>query len=310
MDDAMILNILHDNYSVEIESVEFLRAGGCTSYIVSGNYKKYLLKIINDAFVDTIQQSVDIMCYLELHEFPVPKIIDTASGQPILNIMNEGTKCLFILYEFINGEEPDINEKARDIGELVGRLHLIMKDYSGNLTMREKPFFIDRYINKIKAKKYPEKETEKYIELGERLWKSVKDLPYGYCHGDLHRGNLLITPENKIYILDFDTSCYAPRMFDIMVMCDTTNYFKFDPKGIEYATLIFKQFMEGYSRFIELSDKEINSFYDFIAIRHYQLQATILEIFGLDCVDKQFIDEQLCWLQNWCRQYANGVRIR
>lgn len=308
MDNVTIIHTLRNNYSIEIESIEFLRTGGCTSYIALGKDKKYLLKIINNAFMDTIQQSVNIMRYLELHEFPVPKIIDTTTGEPILNVIDRGTKYLFILYEFINGKEPDINEKARDIGELVGRLHLIMKDYTENLAIREKPFFIDRYINIIKAKKYPEKETEKYVELGNELWESVKDLPYGYCHGDLHRGNLLITPENKIYILDFDTSCYAPRMFDIMVMCDSTNYFDFDPKGIEYTTLIFKQFLEGYSKSIILSDIEIRSFYDFIAIRHYQLQATILEIFGLDCVDKQFIDKQLCWLQNWCKQYAHGCR--
>lgn len=308
MDNEMILNTLRKYYSIEIETIEFLRTGGCTSYIVFCKDKKYLLKIINDAFMDTIQQSVDIMHYLELHEFPVPKIINTAMGQSILHVIHRGTKYLFIMYEFIYGDEPDINEKARDIGELIGKFHLIMQNYAGNLTVRGKPFFIDRYINIIKAKGYPKKEIEKYVELGNKLWESVKDLPCGYCHGDLHRGNLLITPKNELYILDFDTSCYAPRMFDIMVMCDTTNYFDFDPKGIDFTTLIFNQFLEGYSKYISLSDSEVKSFYDFIAIRHYQLQATIIEIYGLDCIDEHFIDKQLRWLQNWRRQYAKEGR--
>ncbi|HBC92711.1 MAG TPA: hypothetical protein DCZ10_07340 [Pelotomaculum sp.] len=53
-----------------------------------------------------------------------------------------------------------------------------------------------------------------------------------------------------------------------------------------------------------LSEAEKESFYDFIAIRHYQLQATIVEICGLDCIDKQFIDKQLSWLINWRKQYV------
>lgn len=308
MDNEMILDTLHDYYAIEIKSIKFLRTGGCTSYIVFGKEKKYLLKIINNAFMDTIQQSVDIMRYLELHEFPVPKIINTADGQSILHVLNRDSKYLFIMYEFIDGKEPKIDEKAKDIGELIGRFHAIMQNYTGNLTVREKPFFIDRYINIIKAKGYPKSKTERYIELGNELWEKVKDLPYGYCHGDLHRGNLLITLENKLYILDFDTSCYAPRMFDIMVMWDTTSYFDFDPKDIDSTTLIFNQFLDGYSKYISLLDSEVKSFYDFIAIRHYQLQATIVEIYGLNCIDVEFIDKQLHWLQNWCNQYDNGVR--
>ncbi|MDR1629948.1 MAG: phosphotransferase [Oscillospiraceae bacterium] len=304
MDNSTILHILSDNYPIEIESIEFLRAGGCDTYIVFGKDKKYLLKIISDTFMDTIQQSVDIIRYLELHEFPVPKIINTAVGQPTLKVINEDTTNLLIMYEFIYGEEPDINERAKDIGELVGKLHSIMQNYSGKLTFRRKPFFIDRYINIINAKGYPKNGIQKYIELGNKFWGSVENLPYGYCHGDLHPGNLLITPEKKIYILDFDTSCYAPRMFDIMVMCDTTNYFEFDPNGIKDTTVTFNQFLEGYLKYISLSELERKSFYDFIAIRHYQLQATILEIFGSNCVDNNFIDKQLCWLQNWRKQYA------
>ena len=36
-----------------------------------------------------------------------------------------------------------------------------------------------------------------------------------------------------------------------------------------------------------------------VAIRHFQLQATILEIYGVDCIDEGFIDGQLYWLNKW-----------
>lgn len=301
MISQIILNTLRSNYTKEIETIEFLRDGGGTTYIVLCKNKKYLLKIIDKAFMDTAKQSIDIIRYLETNDFPVPKIINTTDDQPFLTITDGDLQNLFVLYEYINGEEPNIDEKAEDIGDLIGRFHQIMQRYTGKKIVRDKTYFIDRYITFIKAKGYSESKTAKYVELGNHLWECVMNLPYGYCHGDLHRGNLLITPDNKIYILDFDTSCYAPRMFDIMVMCDTTNYFEFSPKDFDYTTSIFNRFLKGYSKYIPLSETELKSFYKFIAIRHYQLQATILEIYGMNCIDELFIDKQFNWLTNWCQ---------
>jgi Ser/Thr protein kinase RdoA (MazF antagonist) len=298
-----ILKTLRDHYSKDIESVDFLRDGGCTTYIVIEKYEKYLLKIIGSAFSDTIMQAIDIMIYLRKHDVPVPKIINTEKGKPYIYAMDNGSEYLYVLYEFVDGKEPDIDDKAEEIGELTGKLHLLMQNYTGNLIVREKPFFIDRYINILRSKGYSEKETARYVTLGNQLWETVKGLTQGYCHGDLHRGKLLLTPDDKLYILDFDTSCRAPRMFDIMVMCDTTNYFDFDSKAIDYTTAIFNRFTEGYTKYILLSKIERKSFYDFIAIRHYQLQATIVEIYGYDCIEEQFIDKQLKWLVDWRKQY-------
>jgi Ser/Thr protein kinase RdoA (MazF antagonist) len=210
-----------------------------------------------------------------------------------------------VLYEFIEGIEPDIDDKAEEIGELTGKLHKIMTDYPGKLIGRSKDFFIDRYISILRQKAYPDKELAKYIKLGDMLWKTVENLPLGYAHGDLHRGNLLLTPEDKIYFLDFDTSCIAPRMFDIMVMCDTSDYFEFKPEDFEHSTTIFKRFLSAYGKYISLTEDEIRAFYDLVAIRHFQLQATIVEIFGLDCIDKEFIDKQLNWLISWRKMYSN-----
>jgi hypothetical protein len=36
-----------------------------------------------------------------------------------------------------------------------------------------------------------------------------------------------------------------------------------------------------------------------MALYHFSLQATIVELFGLDCIDEAFIDKQLDWLYRW-----------
>ena len=65
---------------------------------------------------------------------------------------------------------------------------------------------------------------------------------------------------------------------------------------------IYERFLAVYTKHRTLTDAERAAFYDLIAVRHYQLQATIIEIFGFDCVDEAFIDNQLDWLSRWREQ--------
>lgn len=298
MNDTKILELLRKNYGIKMESITFNRKGGCVSYIVNSGNEKYFLKIIDNAFLDTAIQSIDIQQYLIKNNFPVPKIIKTKYSSPYFIYENQ----LFVLYEYIQGVEPNLDDEAERIGELVGRLHKLISNYSGKLTTHNKGFFIDRYIDIIRKKHYPDKKLKEYIEIGKQIWNSVKNLPYRFCHGDLHRGNLLQTADGALYGLDFDTACFAPQLFDIAVMCDTTDYFNFDKKEFKHTTDIFNRFMSEYSKYSKI-DFTVNQFYDFIALRHFQLQATIVEIYGLKCIDEEFIDKQLTWIKQWRKQY-------
>lgn len=299
MNDIKILELLRKNYDINTDSITFNRKGGCVSYIVNCDNEKCFLKIIDNAFLDTAIQSIDIQQYLIKNDFPVPKIINTKDNSPYF--INENQ--LFVLYEYIDGVEPNLDDNAERIGKLVGKLHKLMSSYSSELTTHNKEFFVDRYIDILRKKHYPDEKLNEYIEIGNQLWNSVKDLPCGFCHGDLHRGNLLKTENNKIYVLDFDTACFAPQLFDVAVMCDTTDYFNFDRNEFQHATDIFNRFMNEYSKYNQI-DFTINQFCDFIALRHFQLQATIIEIYGLDCIDEEFINKQLEWIKQWRKQYG------
>ena len=296
MDEKTLQNILTVDYGIESSSLEFLREGGAHTYIVNGK-TKYLLKVIGAAFSDTARQSVAIMRYLEEKDFPVPKTILTKSGESIFETEANGEKKLIVLMEFIEGDEPELEICAAEVGALVGRFHQLMEEYPLELLSHGKEFFIDRYLNFLCQKNYP--RIAEYEELGRRLWNKVKTLPKGLCHGDLHRGNLLQNPAGRIYLLDFDTACHAPLMFDVMVMCDMTNYFNLQPEDIDETKEVYQKFLSGYSKYHKLSHEEILSFPYWAAIRHFQLQATILEIHGIDCIDEGFIDGQLLWLNKW-----------
>ena len=304
MDEKTLQDILALNYGIESPSLEFLREGGATTYIVNER-SKYLLKVIGSAFSDTARQSASIMRYLEGNGFPVPKTKLTKSGETIFETEADGEKILIVLMDFIDGDEPELEKCASEVGRLVGRFHQLMEEYPSELVYRDKEFFIGRYIEFLRKKKYP--RIKEYEELGERLWDKVKNLPQGNCHGDLHRGNLLQNADGKIYLVDFDTACKAPVMFDVMVMCDMTDYFNLKQEDIELTKVVYREFLSGYVGYHKLSREEILSFPYWVAIRHFQLQATILEIYGVDCIDEGFIDGQLYWLNKW-QETMDGFR--
>ena len=299
MDEKVLQDILTSEYGIESPSLEFIREGGGHTYVVNGK-NKYLLKVIGSAFSDTARQSVSIMRYLEENGFPIPETILTKGGEAIFETETEGEKKLIVLMEFIDGDEPNLEKCASEVGGLVGRFHQLMEKYPDEAVPKGREFFIGRYLEFLRKKNYP--RIAEYEELGERLWDKVKDLPQGMCHGDLHRGNLLQNADGRIHLVDFDTVCKAPVMFDVMVMCDMTDYFNLKQQDIELTREVYQRFLSGYSDYHKLSHEEILSYPYWVAIRHFQLQATILEIYGIDCIDEGFIDGQLYWLNKWLEE--------
>ena len=299
MDERTLQDILATQYGIESAALESLREGGGHTYAVNGKGRD-LLKVIGAAFSDTAKQSVSVMRYLEENAFPVPKTVLTADGEALYETEDDGEKKLIVLMEYIEGDEPELEQCAAQVGDLVGKFHELMEKYPAEPAVHGRAFFIDRYLGFLRRKNYP--RIAEYEDLGERLWDQVKDLPCGICHGDLHRGNLLRNADGKVFLVDFDTVCRAPLMFDVMVMCDMTDYFRLKPDDVELTVKVYREFLAGYAAHRTLSGEEIRSFPYWVAIRHFQLQATIVEIYGPDCIDEAFIDWQLYWLNGWLKE--------
>jgi Ser/Thr protein kinase RdoA (MazF antagonist) len=296
-----ILAALNRHYDKNIQAVGLFREGGTCSYIATA-YRannKYFLKTIRHPYLETALESVDIQMYLLLNEFPVIPIIFTKEGAPYVRIEEQEIEYLFILYDFIDGSEP-APEDTEEAGALVGKLHQVMKDYTGRLLVRDKHFFIDRYVEIMRKKQYS--KWEAFRTYGNELWDRVKNLPRGYCHCDLYDGNIHKIDGGAMYVVDFDTSCTAFPMYDIVLFCNKTHYFMFDRDGYERSKIRLKNFVKGYLRYSPLTTEEISAFYDLIAVYHFQLQATVMETRGYDCVDDNFFDKQYDWLLRWKKQ--------
>jgi len=91
-------------------------------------------------------------------------------------------------------------------------------------------------------------------------------------------------------------------MYDPALICNRTHYFKFQKSGYEKSRRVLERFLPEYLKYNPLSQAEIGAFYDLIAVYHFALQATIMELHGPDCVDNHFLDRQLDWLRRWQNQ--------
>lgn len=296
MSEHELAKILQNHYGLADFTLQFLRQGGSRTYIINGQ-TKYFLKVIENAFSTTAYQSVSVMRFLESNGFPVPKTFLTKSGEPLLKVSTDGDEKLILLQEYIDGTEPDLMQRAEDVGHLVGQFHSLVQQYSHKLTCHDRQFFLGRYLDMLHKKQYP--QVAAYEALAEQLWLQIKDQPKINCHGDLHRGNLLEDANGRIYMTDFDTVCCSPVMFDIMVMCDMTNYFHLTQTDIERTNTVYQRFLSTYQQHHVLEVHDTKSFAVWVALRHFQLQATILEIHGIDCIKDTFIDAQLQWLYDW-----------
>ena len=291
-----MLDVLREHYAINFDRMELMRDGGSVSYTVFSGSERYFLRVIKPSFLDTAVMGADIHVFLQKQGFPVPPVIFTGDGRPYVRTDNG----ICILYEFVAGGEANPDLDAEAIGALIGRLHAVMQGYTGELVKRDRHFFIDRYIDILRSKHY--ERTDAFLAYGNALWDKVKLLPRGYCHGDLYVGNIHQTPDGKFYIVDFDTSCDGFPMYDPALICNRTVFFDYDECAYEKSKAVLMRFLSEYMKQKPLSQNEIDAFADLIALYHFALQATIIETYGLDCVDHAFLDRQLDWLYRWREQ--------
>lgn len=306
MTEELILEVLQAQYSMDARKVEFLRDSGSVTYTVYGKAEKFFLRITKPNYYETAMNSLDIHLYLQSKDCNVPKIVFAKDGAACVPLGDNEEKSYAVLYEFLEGEEVDPEQDAEEIGRLLGRFHNVMEEYVGELWTPEKEFFVERYLEILRKKNY--KHVEEYVTYGNELWESVKDLPRTYCHGDMYSGNIHKATDGKLYLLDFDTSCRAFSMYDLVLISNRTDYFEYKEDGYRKTKEVFRRVLSEYQKVRKVTEEEINAFYKLMALYHFSLQATIVEIFGLDCIDEAFIDKQLDWLYCWkeeCRR--NGT---
>lgn len=293
-----LLSILKEQYQKEFTGIEVIRDWIGKVYLVQLAEQKYVLKLFWHIDREAAIQSIEIMTVLRQAGVQVPKIYTTRSGSSYF----EYDRKTAVLYEYVEEKEFEKREYLSIIGEYAGRMRRTMEESKVDVCRHGEEFFIQRYLKILREKNYP--KVSQFEEIGHVLWNQVKDLPIGFIHGDFHDGNLFLR-NGEIVAYDFDAAALASPMYDVATMCDATDYFSLREdnfiRGKAETQKNVELFLDGYQKYCKVDSKEKNAIFTFIAIRHYDIQATIIETLGIDCVDNEFLEKQLEWLKRWSK---------
>lgn len=289
--------ILRDCYAIPVGSVRKLRDWIGYVYLAEGEEgRRYVLKVYRHFHTRHALDTIPILKYLAEQGFPAARIVDTRNASPSILIETPDGVSVAILYEYIAGDEVDGDAELLQIAEQAGVLHSLMDSYAGTRISHGKTHFIDRYLTQLEALGFPAEKLADLRAYGDELWHRFSLSTPGFCHGDLHSGNMLRDGQGAYWLFDFDSACFAHPVADIAVMSDTTDYFVFRETDYDETARNLDRFLAGYGKRRNPSAYDLRTVYDFIAIRHFDIQATIMACQGHDIA---MLEDQHAWLMRW-----------
>lgn len=239
LDDDRLIACLRDEFGVDVHTVAFLPIGADFNTAVYRAYAEgqdYFVKLRRGGFND-----VTVAVPRLLHERGVAEIISplkTKTGA-LWAALDEYAVLLSPYIAGLDGAEAGLtDEHWRQFGRALKGLHTT--DLPPALAARiPRETFTGHWREQVKGfQEQVERETftdpsaaglaallrdnrnsvTELVERAERLAAELKErMPaFVLCHADAHIWNLLIEPDGRLYLVDWDTLIYAPRERDLM----------------------------------------------------------------------------------------------
>lgn len=290
-----IAKILEKNYGIGVSGISLHREMIGFIYFIESDRGRLVFKLFRSLNTPEAEQAVEIMCFLQSKGYPVPPVI-RASGKPFVEI---GCR-LGVLHEFIPGREPDADDKIAELGMAASLLHELMEGYPKPLIPRDREFYADRFIDMLCDSGYEASKITDLRNFAKQTWECLSVARKGFCHGDFHTGNMIETGDGVICLLDFDAAASGFPVIDAAVICDRTHFNKFNRDAFDTTRRAIGKFYSSYSKDGTPNKDEYRAIFSFIALRHYELIATIVKSKdGGKMPAKAFLDRQHEWLMKW-----------
>lgn len=299
MEHDIIVNDLNRFYQLDIKHIKLYRDMIGRVYFLQSQDKRYVFKIYRNFKKDDALQTIDILNYLKENSYPVVSVVNTVQNKSNIFVDCSDGSCVGVLYDYIDGIMPNGKQDTKIIGKQIGKLHQLMVSYPHKLINRTKIDYIDDYICIMKEKDFNFGKIIDLQKYGDELWGRINKLPKSFCHGDLHTGNMIKNQSGEYVIFDFDDASGDYPSMDVAYMSDNTNFNQFHESMYDKTMHLYEDFYSGYSKIRELSDREYNSIFDFIAVRHFQIISRIVRCQGLQSLDEKDCYEQYDWLMKW-----------
>ncbi len=237
--DKLIISCLQEEYGLHIAQLEFLPLGGdlgtAVYRVVAETGEAYFLKLRKG--FDEITVTVPLFLKSQGMQEIIPPF-ETKSKQGWVDF----GEYRLILYPFIEGTdgfERELTDQHRKaLGAALKRIHTaqISTELKSGIpketfspqwreslksfqALIENKAFEDPTAAKLAAfMKSKRDEINRLVARTEELASELQSQPLEFvlCHTDIHGGNILISEEDKLYIVDWDNPLLAPKERDLM----------------------------------------------------------------------------------------------
>lgn len=237
--DQLIISRLEDEYNLRVTTLTFLPLGadlGTAVYrVITEDEKAYFLKLRRGF------EEITVTVPLFLKSQGIQEIIAPLATKSKQGWVDFG-EYKMILYPFIEGKDGFERELANVHKKTLGAAlkaihsaqvppeltHLIAKEtfnarWRESLRSFQEPVERNSYEDLTSAKlgeflKSHRIEIRQLIERTEELASELQSQPLELvlCHTDIHGGNILISENDELYIVDWDNPRLAPKERDLM----------------------------------------------------------------------------------------------
>ena len=299
---AYLTSILETEYSIEIDKIHLYREmGGSIYYLSTRDSARFVLKIYKAYHTEEALQAAEVMEYLDKTGFAVAPIVRTRDGRLLVSVAMPGCECLAAMFPFIEGNHPDVMSNIDVIGRSMAELHEIMEGYPRALRSCSRQTHIEDFIA-FMAEYFSSRsaEIQELEDWGNLLWERAEALPFGFCHNDYHNHNMVMQ-DQRVVLFDFDTASLGHPMFDVASICDQTDFWKVTADDVDSTLRCLDKLNSVYTKVRSLSDEELASVFDCIAIRHYRLHGVRdrAPIRGVSHMTQQWFDNLMKWQRDF-----------
>ncbi len=208
------------------------------------------------------------LLFLSAADFLAPRLRLTVEGERVFQWQ---PACWGYATDFIAGENPFMDiPTLTDLGRLLGRLHRLAPgpgDYPVQVGwLDEMAESFRRTEAALNDPTWGQKAAEIAQNLHDLPLAELQALPFGLIHTDVHEGNMLRTPEGRLYLLDWEDAGQDKPVFDLALVLGWNCVWRHDstllkpdspPELYDFDEEYCRTLLEAYQSERPLSDGEM-----------------------------------------------------
>jgi len=297
--DDLLAQVVSD-YQIEApQECVFWERGTNDTYEVRCKDARYSLRVYRrDLYPrEAIEFEAEALTHLHKKGVPVAHPIPRQSGEFLTEILAPEGPRFVLITAFADGNHLDYGEPGNShlVGESVAKMHQASDDFktSRQRTRLDLQSLLEDSMAVIRRYMAHRPDDLGFIEqLAKDSRKAVLAVPeetldIGFCHGDLHGGNLHVH-DCKVTHFDFEECGFGYRIFDLAT-------FKWGACQGEKRAKRWPEFLAGYETIRPINEPDLSLIDTFVIIRHLWLVAFHLRNvadFGHELTSEGYYDYQ------------------